>query len=317
MKKTVAFLLAALTVLSCFCTGCASEIAETKEAQTKNEEVKTEAESETETESETQAEPKTEEEKTLNILFLGNSLIYYNDMPQIFRSLATAGGKKVVVDSVTKGSATMSDFASPDTTVGKQMRKKLSARNWDYIVIEPSRRITPFETTVMDAESAAAKTLQNMATQIGAEIILYAVWGNNTGSAEVLTAKTPTNMVKEGARNITRSAHTNFMHSATQTISQELGGVTVVEAGYAFENLIADPNGANINLYHTDNRHPSPAGSYLVAAAFYATIFGEPASSVSSYTNDLSASTANVLRSVADKTVLEKTVPVLDSVPTA
>ena len=47
----------------------------------------------------------------MNILFLGNSLIFYNDMPAIFRDLATAGGQEVTVESVTKGSATMSHFA--------------------------------------------------------------------------------------------------------------------------------------------------------------------------------------------------------------
>ena len=42
----------------------------------------------------------------MNILFFGNSLIFYHDMPAIFRDLATAAGEEVTVESVTKGSAT-------------------------------------------------------------------------------------------------------------------------------------------------------------------------------------------------------------------
>ena len=47
----------------------------------------------------------------LRILFLGNSLMFFNDMPSLFRNLAEKAGKEVYVDSITRGSATISDFA--------------------------------------------------------------------------------------------------------------------------------------------------------------------------------------------------------------
>ena len=46
-----------------------------------------------------------------SVLFLGNSLMFFNDMPQMFEEMATIAGKGVVVDSVTQGSATISLFA--------------------------------------------------------------------------------------------------------------------------------------------------------------------------------------------------------------
>ena len=39
----------------------------------------------------------------MNILMIGNSYTYYNDMPKILESLAIENGKDVRVDSVTKG----------------------------------------------------------------------------------------------------------------------------------------------------------------------------------------------------------------------
>ena len=54
----------------------------------------------------------------LNVLFLGNSLMFYNDMPALFASIAKAEGREVNVRSVTKGSATISDFADESTKVG-------------------------------------------------------------------------------------------------------------------------------------------------------------------------------------------------------
>ncbi len=251
-----------------------------------------------------------EEDKTLDILFLGNSLMYYNDMPGIFRNLARAAGKDVYVDSVTKGSATMSQFASAETEIGQRMRTLLSSRTWDIVIIEPSRRISPYETTVFEAELESAKTLQKLARSAGAEIMLYSVWGNNTGSLTIYTANTPLDMPASGTQAISHGAHTRFMHETNLKVAEALGGAKIIEAGYAFENLRAA--NSTINLYDPDERHPSAEGSYLAACTVFATIFGEKTENIS-YTFDLNTSSA--LKKAADDTVIEKVVPTLPEIP--
>ena len=139
-----------------------------------------------ETEAATDPAPETteqiQEDKTLNILFLGNSLMYYNDMPDLFARIATANGKKVNVKSVTKGSATISDFTDERTEVGKQAIPLLKNNPWDLVIIEPSRRISPYENTVKEAELASAKKIQELAKAAGGDVLLYSVWGNNNGN---------------------------------------------------------------------------------------------------------------------------------------
>ncbi len=120
----------------------------------------------------------------MNVLFLGNSLMFYNDLPQVFSDLAKAGGHDVFVSSVTKGSATISHFASESDPLGIRTREALKERKWDIVIIEPSRRITPFEDSVLQAETEAAKTVLALAAEAGAEILLYAVWGNNDGKVK-------------------------------------------------------------------------------------------------------------------------------------
>lgn len=44
----------------------------------------------------------------MNILFIGNSYTYYNDMPKMLESLARAAGFYAEVASVTKGGYTAS-----------------------------------------------------------------------------------------------------------------------------------------------------------------------------------------------------------------
>ena len=218
--------------------------------------------------------PKPEDDQPLKILFLGNSLMFFNDMPGLFRDMATAAGKKVYVDSVTRGSATISDFARQYTDVGAQAYQKIENERWDYIIIEPSRRITPYENTTYEAELASAHLLQQMAAKAGAKILLYCVWGNNDGTLTQYDATDPANMVKGQVHyDYTRKMHVEFLKKVNTEFAEALGGVGVIDAGYAFENSMALY--PNINLYDSDRRHPSLEGSYLAAACVYATIYNQ------------------------------------------
>lgn len=214
------------------------------------------------------------EDEQLRVLFLGNSLMFFNDMPALFRNLAEKSGKDIYVDSVTRGSATISDFAHSYTDVGAKAYPKLQNERWDYVIIEPSRRITPYEQTTYNAELAAARVIKQMAENAGAEILLYCVWGNNDGTLTQYDATNPTSMVKGQVHyDYTRKMHVAFLKDVNTRFAEELGGVGVIDAGYAFENSMAIY--PNINLYDSDLRHPSLEGSYLAAACVYAKIYGE------------------------------------------
>lgn len=245
------------------------------------------------------------EDKMLNILFLGNSLMYYNEMPELFANIANANGKKVNVKSVTKGSATISDFADERTEVGSKAIPLLKNNKWDYVIIEPSRRISPYENTVKNAELASAKRIQELAKAAGGDVLLYSVWGNNNGTVIEYNAITPINMPEVASHLMGRKSHTKFMHEVNLEFSVALGDVKVALAGYAFENCIAKY--PDLNLYHTDERHPSPIGSYLAAAVIYATIFGDKVEKIPYSIS--AAPAAGVIEGIANDTVLRGVAP--------
>ncbi len=222
--------------------------------------------------SSTPDDPVIDPDKQIRVLFFGNSLMFFNDMPSLFRNLTEKSGKNIYVDSVTRGSATISDFADSSTDVGSQAYPKLLNQNWDYVVIEPSRRITPYENTVYEAELNAAKRIQTLAKSAGAEILLYCVWGNDDGTLTQYDATNPIDMTKGAVHyDYTRKMHVEFLRKVSTEFSEELGGVGIIDAGYAFENsMVMYPA---INLYDSDRRHPSLEGSYLAAACVYAKIY--------------------------------------------
>ena len=232
-------------------------------------------------------------------------------MPKIFGDLCLYAGIPVEVDSVTQGSCTMSLLATTQTSIGAQAQAKLTSEEWDYVVIEPSRRATPFEDTIYNAELDAAVVLDNLAQAAGAKTLIYSVWGLNKGTTGVYQ-QAGYDSIKIGDHSITRSAHCNYMSYFGEKVSERLGGRPIIRAGYAFENSIAQF--PSINLYHADNQHPNPTGSYLVACTVYNAMFNEEVSGVE-YTYSLPAQTAYNMQEIADKTMIEGLVPELDDIP--
>lgn len=245
------------------------------------------------------------------VLFLGNSLIFFNEMPKMFEDLCIYDGIPMQVDSVTQGSCTMSLLATTQTSIGLQAYKKLTEETWDYVIIEPSRRATPFEDTIYEAELEAAVVLDQLAQDAGAETLIYSVWGLNKGETGVYQ-QVGYDSIKTGTHAITRSAHCNYMNWFGEKVSEKLGGRQIIKAGYAFENSIA--TFPSTNIYYTDDQHPNATGSYLVACTIFDTMFGLESSGLD-YKSTVPAQTAVNMQSIADMTVLNDLVPTLDPIP--
>ena len=86
------------------------------------------------------------------------------------------------------------------------------------------------------------------------------------------------------------------------TLAGNANGALVIPAGLAFAKAMAkDPA---LELYFTDKRHPSLAGSYLGAATIYAALYGKSPVGLK-YTGGLEEKTAAFLQQVAWETVRE------------
>lgn len=74
----------------------------------------------------------------------------------------------------------------------------------------------------------------------------------------------------------------------------------VIPAGFAFARVVAER--PTVTLYMPDNRHPTPAGTYLAAATLYAALFQKSPVGAKD-TGGLDAETARYLQTVAWETV--------------
>lgn len=223
----------------------------------------------------------------IKVLFIGDSLTHYNEMPEIFASLSKAGGYKVTVERKTKGGTGIA-MLREDSALWQGVSDMITSTNWDIVVYQPNRNnpvMTEYFPYYPWKEYSAAAELVKIIKDAGAIPLQYSSFGVNKGY-----------VTREGCtKRMTRIEHTNLVTAYNAAVAEMLGS-KVVYTGATFNSVIA-ANPA-YNLYHTDNSHPSPAGSYLIAADFYTVIFGEAPTNVE-YTNGLDPTVAAALRAAS------------------
>lgn len=235
MKKIFAMLLGILLVGSCVGCGIAPETETTV----------------------TEGETMLSQERTYNILFIGNSYTFYNDMPTAyFEPMAKLCGYDVRVTTITKGAYTLEKFADPADPYGQMVDLALSGEgSFDFVILqEQSARpaIAP------EAFYAAVRKLDQRIRAIGAKPVLYATWGRQTGSDTL------------SKYDMTNESMTYKLAAAYSTIGQELD-IPVLHTGLAFYRVNSGDN--HIDLYNADKSHPSVVGSYLAAMTLVCGIF--------------------------------------------
>lgn len=192
--------------------------------------------------------------KTLSILFVGNSYTYYNQMPEeAFTRLSEAAGYKVAVTSVTCGGYSLSQFADPENEQGKRLREVISGVRYDYAVLQ-DQSVNPIKNEA-DFFSGAS----NLMNLISADkFILYATWGRNDGSPTL------------NELGLTREEMTKKLSIAYNAVGNKLSA-RVAEVGKAFIEYSKTHD--KDALYDPDKSHPSALGSEIAARVIFEKIF--------------------------------------------
>jgi PKD repeat protein len=189
------------------------------------------------------------------VLFLGNSYTGVNNLPQIVQDVALSAGDTLVFDSYTPGGYQLIDHAADVNS-----QNKIMTGGWDYVVIQGQSQ-EPI--TQSNAFYSGGSALYNLMKQYNpcAVTMPYMTWGRKNGDASNCVTF-PVMCTYQGMDTTLRKRYLNL----TANLNGEVSPVSVVW-NYIRQNY------PNIELYQTDESHPSPAGSYAAACCFYATIF--------------------------------------------
>ena len=230
-------------------------------------------------------------QESKEVLFIGNSYTYGNNMPQMVSEIAYSFGDTLNYDSSLLGGATFNIHSTNSATLSK-----ISQEPWDYVVLqgqsqEPSLSPGYVNTNVYPA----VQTLINIIAQssLCIEPMFFMTWGRKYGDASNCVPWPPV-CTYLGMQEQLRLRYLDFasIHNASCT-----------PVGMAWKQSIAQDS--TINLYSSDNSHPSIYGSYLAACTFYASIFKKSPIGSSFWPNGIDSATAYNLQQIASNTVLD------------
>ncbi len=217
-----------------------------------------------------------------NILFVGNSITYFNDMPILFQDIANSKGKNVVTQMYAPGGTGFVNHVVDDN-VYSLFRNTA----WDAVVLQPGT-----------GESAGASWPVNTTIERG-QILIDSI-KKYSPCAKVLLYEIPYGVPSPETYNTYFRIQTQMRDSITK-MADNLH-ISFVPAGECTRMHYTAQQDLLLHGSYNDV-HPNLNGSYLVASAMFATIFQEPVTGTTSY-GGVPQATAEYFHGIVDQIVL-------------
>lgn len=183
--------------------------------------------------------------KAPNILFIGNSLTYYNDgVDKLTRGLVASADPSMVgrIASFTRSSISLAEHWQHGGALDK-----IREGGWDFVVLQEGRA-----KEALDRGSffESVRKFDEKIRKSGAQTVLYMPWG----------------------RQMARFVAVEEFAEAYEKIGAELG-IKVAPVGLAWARSVRERPELELFAPEMMRIHPNYAGSYLVVCVVYATIF--------------------------------------------
>jgi len=174
------------------------------------------------------------------VLFIGNSLTYWNDLPLIVQSFAdSAGGVTLAVMMVA-----FPDFNLDDHRAQGAAERAIALGGWEVVVLQQGPSSLPENRAQL---RSSVGVLDGQIRAVSATPALYSVWPQSSRRADFDPA----------------------IESYTLA-AQDVSGLLFPVAAAWLAAWEGDPT---LALYSSDGLHPSIAGSYLAALVMYGVLY--------------------------------------------
>jgi|WetSurMetagenome_2_1015567.scaffolds.fasta_scaffold63229_2 hypothetical protein len=199
---------------------------------------------------------------TTKVLFIGNSYTYANDLPTLFKNLSESAGKTVYTDMQAPGGYMLENHLT-NTSTHDAIKRGI----WNYVVLQEQSQTPVIEYLRYHSMYPSATKLDSIIKTFNqnATTVFYMTWGRKNGGQQCIdTSCSP--------------VFINYFHmqdslKSSYTIISNILSAMLSPAGEAWRTArLLKPY---VNLWDTDDSHPTLDGSYLTACVFFVKIFGQ------------------------------------------
>jgi len=225
------------------------------------------------------------------VLFVGNSYTYGNNLPELIKQIALSFGDTLVHDSSTPGGATFNTHSTSAQTIAK-----INQQQWDYVVLQAQSKEPSFSPGQVASQTYPyAETLVDLIeTNFSCtEPLFFMTWGRKYGDQQNCQFYPPI-CTYQGMQQRLRESYLEMAFNDSASCAP---------VGVAWKKSIELDS--TLNLYTADNSHPNIYGSYLAACTFYSSIFKKSAVGSSYWPTAIDSITALSLQTIASNTVLD------------
>lgn len=221
------------------------------------------------------------------VLFIGNSYTQVNDLPQMVADIAQSMGESMEYRSNTPGGCTF------EMHCHNQSMTMICEGGWDFVVMQEQSQLPAFP--LDSVELYVFPFTQQLVDSIYvhnlcAEPMFYMTWGRKNGDTEF---GYPPMDTYEGMDSL---LYARYMQMG------EDNDASVCPVGRVWHYL--RDHHAEIELYMSDESHPSLAGTYAAACAFYTMFFSRDPDSIS-HNAGLDENVARAIRFAAHEVVYD------------
>ena len=212
------------------------------------------------------------------ILFVGNSFTFYNSgvdyhLQQMLAADISSDSVNYNFQEIAVSSYTLEAHYGDPLTIAK-----IKSANWNIVVLQ-EQSTRPINNP--DLFLQYATLLDTEIKKMNAKTVLYMTWAPKATPADITQ-----------------------LASAYISVGQKINA-PVVPVGKVWDYFVK--NYPSINIYYTDDKHPSLPGTYLITCTFYYSLFGKnPVNNVYIPTGLTSSNAITIRKAVNDYMLLNK-----------